>query len=240
MNSKQTLKAFLLLAMGLFLYSRFLGGTLQFYINERFVWLTILAAIGFIIVGLSYRYRPQCEHHGHTHGDLSWTGMLFVLAPIILGLLVPARPLGANAMSNRDVSIDSLTSVSAPNIETVLQKPKGERNILDWLTDFWAAQDPSAFTGQEAEVVGFVYRDDRFAEDSFMVSRFIVSCCAADAAPLGLVVRSEDASAFPDDQWVRVKGIFEVGQLDGREMPILAANILAPTDIPNQPYLYPY
>jgi hypothetical protein len=49
--------------------------------------------------------------------------------------------------------------------------------------------DPAAFIGQEARLIGFVYRDDRFNGDEFMISRFVISCCAADAAPLGLVVR---------------------------------------------------
>src|SRR5688572_30142203 len=108
-------KALVLVLMGLFLYSRFLGGTLLFYINDRFVWLTILASVGFILVGISYRYRSEESHEGHDHGDhshgqLSWGGLALIILPILLGLLVPPKPLGAAAMVNRDVSAKSLTS----------------------------------------------------------------------------------------------------------------------------------
>jgi putative membrane protein len=236
-----SIKAMGLVGMGLFLYSHFFNGTLLFYINERFVWLTFLAAVGFIIVGASYRYRSKHDHHHeHQHNSVSWGGLLLVMLPVILGLLVPARPLGAAAMSNRDVSARSLTSVAVPENGDVLTKPKMDKNVLDWLIEFRTSPDPAAFSGEEARVIGFVYRDDRFAADEFMVSRFVISCCAADAAPIGLLVRSPDGSQFGDDTWVQVTGTFESGQLDGETMPVLLADTIEPAEIPEQPYLYPY
>jgi putative membrane protein len=238
-------KALALVLMGLFLYSRFLGGTLLFYINERFVWLTILASAGFILVGVSYRYRsaenPETHEHGdHSHGQLSWGGLALVILPVLLGLLVPPKPLGAAAMVNRDVSAKSLTSAAAPQGGAVLAKPKAEKNILDWLIEFRSTSNPAAFEGQEARLIGFVYRDDRFAADTFMVSRFVLSCCAADAAPLGLMVRWPESSTLAADQWVEVTGHFKPGEFEGEPMPILMAEKLTPTTVPDQPYLYPY
>jgi putative membrane protein len=244
---RTTWKALVLVIMGLFLYSRFLGGTLLFYINERFVWLTILASAGFILVGVSYRYRSEENHepgdhsHGdHSHGQLSWGGLTLIILPVLLGLLVPPKPLGAAAMVNRDVSAKSLTSAAAPQGGAVLAKPKAEKNILDWLIEFRSTSNPAAFNEQEAHLIGFVYRDDRFAADTFMVSRFVLSCCAADAAPLGLMVRWPESSTLAADQWVEVTGHFEAGELDGEPMPVLIAEKITPTAIPDQPYLYPY
>ena len=245
-----SIKAVALIAMGLFLYSRYVTGSLLYYINERFVWLTLLASLGFILVGASYHYRAGTQHHSHDHhdhhdhgdhqhGSLSWAGLLLVVSPIVLGLLIPPRPLGAAAMSTRDLSAKSLTSVTAPETD-VLSKPKGDKNILDWLVEFQSANNPAAFNGQEARVIGFIYRDDRFAANEFMVSRFTISCCAADAAPIGLLVRAGDDVALADDSWVEVRGHFEAGQLDGESMPLLIATDITQTDVPEQPYLYPY
>ncbi|HEX9921814.1 MAG TPA: DUF1980 domain-containing protein, partial [Anaerolineae bacterium] len=131
-------KAVALILMSLFLYSRFFNGNLFYYISERFVWLTILASVAFIVVGISYRIgsRHQPDHEGHSHDQLSWGGLALVALPIILGLLVPPRPLGAAALTNRDVSVESLTSAAGPESNKVLSRPKGERNILDWVIDF--------------------------------------------------------------------------------------------------------
>lgn len=239
-----TLKAVTLIGMGLFLYSRFVNGTLFFYINERFMWLILFAAIGFMLVGISYRYRPQHAHHhnhnGHQHFEFSWFGLFLVILPVALGLLIPPKPLGAAAMVNRDVSIESLTSAAAPDSNTILSKPKGDKNVLDWLVEFRQAKDPALFRGQEAKVIGFVYRDDRFGSDEFLVARFVLSCCAADASPMGLVARWPNSPTLPDDQWVEVKGYFEPGHFSGEAMPILVAESVTPTDIPERPYLYPF
>jgi uncharacterized repeat protein (TIGR03943 family) len=247
---KNTTKALLLIGMGLFLFSRILSGKLFFYINERFYWLIVFAVVGFVLVGLSYRYRPQHnhEHHhhdhehddDHQHGQVTWFGVSLLLLPILLGLLIPPRPLGAAAMANRDVSIDSLTSAAAPEGGNILAKPRRDKNVLDWLIEFRSAQDPASLAGEEVEVIGFVYRDDRFGPEQFMVSRFVLSCCAADASPLGLVVQWPDGGSFADDEWVTVKGHLEPAQFAGEEMPIIIANTVTVTEIPDQPYLYPF
>jgi uncharacterized repeat protein (TIGR03943 family) len=237
-----SIKALALIAMGLFLYSRFFTGSLFFYINERFIWLTILASLGFILVGASYRYRSKQEtgHNQHQHGGLSWAGLLLVMSPVILGLIVPPRPLGAAAMGNRDVSFKTLPATTAAGSDNILAKPQSEKNILDWLVEFQSSTDLAAFEGQQATVTGFVYRDDRFDDDSFMVSRFVLSCCAADAAPIGLVVRSPESSQFSDDSWVEVSGHFVPGPFDGAQTSFLVADSIETVDIPDQPYLYPY
>jgi putative membrane protein len=118
----------------------------------------------------------------------------------------------------------------------VLTRAAAERNILDWLRAFGAADDPSAFAGQEATVVGFVYRDESFDAQQFMVSRFVVSCCVADATVLGLIVSWPDSLDLPLDTWVEVHGAF---QADQQATPVLVADRVTPTAPPNQPYLYP-
>lgn len=251
---KSTIKALALIALGLFLYSRIYNGTLLYYISERFAWLTLFAAIGFLIVAASYRFRAaqadahehephkshEHPHAGHTHGNLSWGGLLLVALPVILGLLVPPKPLGAAAMSNREISVGGVTSATSPKTAQVMSRPNTEKNVLDWLIDFRLAQNPAAFAEQEAKVIGFVYRDDRFDRDKFMVSRFAISCCAADAAPLGLVVHWPKTSGLTSDQWVEVSGRFQPGEFDGEPMPFLIADKVTPVEVPDQPYLYPY
>lgn len=263
---KLSFKTLVLISLGLFLYSRIYTGTLLFYISERFTWLTLLAAIGLLLVAVSYRYRsaqthdhahdpyhedghdhehahahePSLDHADHQHGHLSWSGLLLLAMPVILGLLIPPKPLGAAAFSNRDVRVESLTSVAPPQGGAVLARQGGDKNILDWLMDFRQQPDPAAFADQEAKLIGFVYRDERFGADTFMVSRFVMSCCAADAAPLGLMVQWPESADLALDQWVEVKGRFQPGEFDGEPMPILVAEAVAPTEVPEQPYLYPY
>jgi putative membrane protein len=253
-----SLKALILIGMGLFLYSRFANGTLAFYINARFFGFTLLAVVGLILVGLSYRFGnnskavddPAAPHahaqedthdHVHSHG-LTWGGVALVMLPILLGIAVPPRPLGASALANRELNT-SLNQTTMPGIiGGAAQKASTEMNHLDWWKRFRASsnlnQDPQVI-GQEAKVVGFVYQDERYGEGHFLLVRYTVSCCVADASALGLVVAAEAAASLQPDQWVEVSGTFTPSTLEAWQMPVLEASAITPIEIPDQPYLYP-
>lgn len=266
------LKTAVLMALGIFLYTRITSEVILFYINDRFVLLTLLASVGFILVAASYvrQFLPggkqddahtheqhahdhdddhaQHDHEQHTHAQhdhaqhdhahsLTWVGLLIVALPVLLGVLVAPRPLGAAAVGNREVNIGGLSAAPVGSDRRV-DIATGERNIIDWLVAFQQTDDLASFNGQEANVVGFVYRDGRFADDSFMVGRFIVSCCVADANPVGLIVQWPDAPDLADDQWVQVNGRFQIGTFDGQQMPILIIDTIEQIEPPAQPYLY--
>jgi len=239
---ERTLKGLVLIGLALFLSHSVINGTLLFYINRRFAWLTLVAILLLLLVAAAYRRQvPAGNHHEHGHhqhqaGDNAWIAVALVALPLLLGLLVPPRPLGAQAVGVREVNIDG---VGLSNDDAVLMRAAAQRNILDWLRAFQSAADPAAFDGQEASVIGFVFRDGAFASDQFMLSRFVVSCCVADATVVGLIVSWPGSVDLPLDTWVEVRGTFEQGQFDGEIRSILNADSVTPTLPPAQPYLYP-
>ena len=257
---KRYLQAAILFSTGFFLLSRLATGTLFYYINQRFTWLILLAIAGFTIVAVGYAFGSSHQHahhhdHDHDHDDhdhdhhhshdhnLSWGGLLLVAAPVILGFLVPPQPLGAAAMENREVNLGSASSIALPGNGDVLNlKEDQQKDIMDWLVNFQRSDNPAEFDGEEAHVVGFVYRDGRFVDypELFMTSRFTLSCCVADATAIGLITRWPDAETIDKDQWVEVKGQFQLGEFFGQQVPILIAESITPTDAPEQPYLYYY
>jgi uncharacterized repeat protein (TIGR03943 family) len=159
-----------------------------------------------------------------------------VAIPLLLGVLVPPQPLGAQAVSRRELNVDG---VGLGGGEQMMVQEGRERNILDWLRAFSAAEDPISLAGQEAQVVGFVYHDDTLARDQFMLSRFVVSCCVADATVLGLIVSWSDSHQLPADTWVEVTGHFAFDPNKEEPTPMLIADGVIPTAPPIQPYLYP-
>lgn len=238
---ERALKALLLIGLALFLYSRIANGTLYFYISERYAWLTALAVIGFLIVALSYRRAAQSshdhEHHDHNHG-LTWVGALLVASPILLGLLVPPQPLGASALSTREINTGGADSVMPAVVRRAEEKAAIDRNLLDWVTAFRAANSSGErFEGVEANVVGFVYREENQADGSFWIARFIVGCCVADASPVAVLVRTAQTDNLIDGEWVRVVGRFR--EEADAQAPVLVAESVEVVPAPNQPYLYP-
>lgn len=250
------LKALLLIALALFFYSRLANGSIYFYINQRFVAFTLLAVAGLIAVGLSYRLGKAGadhthgdeahEHHypdhgGHDHNhDLTWGGVALVLLPIVLGLVIPPRPLGAAALANREVNLSQTTMPAV--VSLAAPKLSDENNILDWWKIFRSATNlrtDERVIGQPANVIGFVFNEERYGADHFMLVRFAVSCCVADASVLGLVVKAPAGLKFENDQWVTVQGRFIPSDLESWKMPVLVAEQVEPIAVPQQPYLYP-
>jgi uncharacterized repeat protein (TIGR03943 family) len=90
-------------------------------------------------------------------------------------------------------------------------------------------------------VVGFVYTGDRSLQpDEFSLARFVITCCSADGAAVGLPVRAPGAAAMARDTWVHVEGTLDVSMPPGAEpRAVIAATRVTPVDVPRNPYLYP-
>lgn len=248
---RPALKLLLLVGLALYFAYNIVSGNLSNYINQRFAWLTsvavglfLLLAVGSLLELRRVRHAVPHDHdhehdhehhdHDHDHGGLSWAVIAVAAVPLLLGTLIPSRPLGSSAVDG-NISLNAASVTSATTFTTDPLK----WNVLDWLRSFNRADDLSSFNGRQADVVGFVYREPTFPADTFMVARFTVSCCVADASAIGLAVRSADSAALTADTWVRVTGVFAVGTFRGDSIPILTANHIEVVPQPEHPYLYP-
>jgi uncharacterized repeat protein (TIGR03943 family) len=122
---------------------------------------------------------------------------------------------------------------------TSLEIASVDRTILDWIRAYNYASDVSQFNGQKANVVGFVYHDSRLAKDEFLVGRFALNCCVADATAIGMVVKTDKALTFADNSWVRVAGTVSAAEVDGKKIPLITVEEIDQVGEPAQPYLYP-
>jgi putative membrane protein len=243
------LKTGLLLGLGLYFLYNIVSGSLVNYINARFAWLSYLAVVLFLLLGVSSAYdvlkpgkrkhkhddHAHDHHHDHDHAHLSWAALAIIAIPLVLGTLIPSQPLGADAVGG-SISVNAVSNGS--NWSAFTTNPL-EWNVLDWLRAFNNSEDAASFNGQQADVIGFVYKEPTFGENQFMVARFTISCCVADASAIGLPVAWQGTSALPQDTWVRVQGAFEVGEFQGDSLPILQAASVETVAQPEHPYLYP-
>jgi putative membrane protein len=234
--AQDAVKTIVLLGLGLYLIYSIASGDLNNYINNRFAWLSYVAAALFLLLGVSSAYaltrsRADSSHHHHS---LSWPSLFIISVPLLLGIFIPSRPLGASAVGS-GVSVNAGTGASTNVVDI---RPQ-DRNVLDWLRAFYNAQNPDSFNGQQADVIGFVYSEPRFGANQFMVARFAISCCVADARAIGLPVFWAQTANLKQGDWVHVKGAFQSGTFEGDTMPILQAVSVDPTTQPDHPYVYP-
>ena len=253
----RSFQALLLLGLFLFLMGKVLNHQLLWYINQRFVLLTqigivflaILAQGLFTEVQLS-RKRQEAEqpddehhhrehHHDHDHDHAPSSGNLWImLIPLLIGILIPARPLDSAAVSAKGITTSSAL-VSAQSSSRLFETESEQRNVLDWVQIFFFEKDLNPFIGQQASVVGFVYREESLPQGQFLVSRFILSCCAADGYAVGMIVDSPQAGSFEKDTWIKVSGPVDVVSFNGNPSPLIHAETIEVVPQPDQPYLYP-
>ncbi len=186
----------------------------------------------------------QHLHTNHSHeGELpeGRNGLaLWVIAlPLLIGILLPARPLGSVAAATRGMNTNAPLSAGTSTVIEVSDLPSDQRSVLDWLRLFDQTSDLASLSGQEADVTGFIYHDIRLEGGQFMVARFSLTCCVADATAIGMVVDWPEAGKLPDNQWVRVRGPVEVGQIEGKTVPLIRAESIEMVPQPEQPYLFP-
>ncbi|MFF2596747.1 TIGR03943 family putative permease subunit [Priestia megaterium] len=94
------------------------------------------------------------------------------------------------------------------------------------------------FIGKKIEVNGFVYREKGFKDNQFVVARFGISCCAADASVYGLLSTLENASVLKKDTWVHIKGTIKKTTYNGEDVPYIQVQQIESIHQPDNPYVY--
>lgn len=244
----RSLQTLLLLGLFLFLMSKVINNQLLWYINYRFV---VLAQIGILFLAIliqrlfkevrssRQRQEPKGHDHDHEHDHTPAPINLWImLIPLLIGIFIPARPLDSSAVSAKGLTTSSAL-ISSDSASRLFETESEQRNILDWVKIFYFEKNLDPFLGQQASVIGFVYRDENLPQGQFFVSRFILSCCAADGYAVGMIVESPEADSFEKDTWVRVTGPVDVVVYDDRTSSLIRAEAIEVVPQPEQPYLYP-
>jgi len=192
-----------------------------------------------IVIGLTRLTKFHTDQNGQPQlSEISGAALILLAIPLILGVIVPARPLSTSSLNTRGMSLSAPVSIGQQSIQTMEIAPD-DRTVLDWIKIINYEQDLSPYLGKSANVIGFVYHDPRLKTDQFMVGRFVITCCAADAFAIGMAVDWPDSANLVDNSWVNVKGTVDVLTIDGQKVPVIHAQAVNPIQAPEQPYLYP-
>jgi len=246
----------LLVLMGLMLVLKISNHSIIFYIHERFIPLTILAAAllfwlarGLVFAPATSGSQAQAEnsttlepvelHSEHAGGHTKpFSTLLLLLLPVVLGFL-PAAPLTPEAVLQQGMVVSAYTVDAGTGPISLFSVPPENRSMLDWFRLVDEADDPSVFIGQPVSLIGTVVLQDDLPPGQFFLSRLLLTCCAADAYPVGILVDTGTASVPEEGLWIRVEGSMQMIETGTRQQPKIAAETVFMIDPPAQPYIYP-
>ena len=187
---------------------------------------------------------------GGVRGGYAGVFGLAVFAVALAGMAVAAKT--GIAFSQFSYA-DSLGSqyTAAPPAQTALsriappQLPLQDgRIIMDddtfslWLTELYTKLDK--WVGTEITAVGSVWKDSElFEPNDFALARMMMTCCAADMQPVGLLAQWSGAQELTDGEWVEITGMLSKKPYKAGFDPYIIVASVKKIDSPGREYIYP-
>lgn len=230
---------------GILMLKYWLTGKLNVLIHPNYFWLVIVGGLGLIIVGglkgwelFSRRRLPNSQPIQHITLFPPGVGSALLLTTAIIGLVFTPRVFASQTALQRDVSGFLGATRSQPQAFRS-SKPPQARSLLDWVRILNVYPEPDAYTSQKVKVQGFVIHPPELPSQYLLLSRFVITCCAADAYPVGLPVKlTGDRLSYPPDTWLEIEGNMITDNLGGKRQLTIQASSLKKIPEPQNPYEY--
>lgn len=199
------------------------------YLSSRTAWVVPTGAILLTFALLGRLLSLRTEEPKPITARSTW-GIGLIILPVITVLALPPASLGSYAASRRSTFSSGGIVASADEIAT------GDLSLLDVAGGLRSRAGVAALSdraGEEVDFTGFVTKDPGGPADEFVLNRFLVSCCVADALSVSVRVVGAPPGKFRADQWVRVSGRFYPL---GRDVIVDSSDIVV-VERPKRPYL---
>lgn len=213
---------------------------LDYFINPRLHYLSVLSVIFLLVLGMVQ--LKNVEKRG-AHPVGGW-GYFMVCLPIAFFLVFPSKPLDTSLADNKiytyvpkqvkesnsskNESTDVPLELSEEEWQIPYKKKAAELKKLPLIVltneNYVEVSNllmmyPEQFTGKKIRTVGFVYREEGFKADQFVLARLSMTCCVADAGVIGFLIDSPQSSQFKKDQWFQIEGTFELKKNEYGDVP---------------------
>ncbi len=202
---------------------------LLIYIHPRYIIFTItLCALAGLILIASLFIKDSEGLHKHKESKLGLIPLMLLVAVMIV---IPPKTLSSSTVTQR-----LSNSQSGQQSNQVFSGSTLGLSVSDWFQILSLNEEPEYYALKPAKITGFIY-DAGLGEDTVWVSRFILTCCAVDARPVGVPVRVENwAENYSEDDWVIVEGNFELSETSEGSKIVLIPDKIEKTEEPENPY----
>lgn len=231
-------------AWGILLTKLWISGQLYLLIHPNYIPLTVIAGLGLLFVGGVEAWRVAKRRQGYSNNQQHVnlikpsisSSILLIVA--IIALFINPRPFTSEKAIHRGVIENIADARTIPKSFRASNRPE-ERTLIEWVRTISSYPEPDAYKGQKAKITGFVVHSPDQPDNMFLLTRFVITCCAADVYPVSLPIKiNESRASYPPDRWLQVEGQADVDNSNGkRQVVIVASNITAIAE-PKNPYDY--
>jgi putative membrane protein len=258
-------QGFILFNFVLYLFKLFQTGEINKFVAPRISWL-LMITLGILLVLMVYAFltslradeHQDCTCCAHTHNRNGKAVWILLLLPPVIGVCFPLQSLNtsmlnsqlhaASSIKKAPVKKETSTNIVVAKSADGRSSDKRELSLADLQENY--SYSPRQYENQAFTVTGMVYHPPGWKAKRFIVMRYMISCCAADATPVGLVVEMEKGKKYKDNTWVKVGGVMAAEKMpemdtllpvswwnDVEKKPILLGQSIQEIAEPAQPYL---
>jgi uncharacterized repeat protein (TIGR03943 family) len=213
----------------LFFLSISLTGNFKIFV-KKFYFPYIIIGILILIFILAIEIRKEKRFKEVNVYDI--LSFIIFLFPILLFLIVKPTTLPTYVAMKRGIQTEFLSEDILKSLyEKIETEGKYKKLTIKQILAL-SKSKPEEINEKDIAVEGMVYKN----EGKFTLIRFLITCCAADATPLGIEIeyKEETGKELKNEEWVKVKGKAKV---ENGKVKIYAEGIekISP---PKDPYLY--
>ena len=178
-----------------------LSGRAGDYVGPKTAWVVPFGGIVLTITALLYLRGVRAPEPSRGPSAREVVGLLALLAPLLLVAAAPSSSLGALAVERKRSSGDPRAAVS--RLDRTGDLTLYDIAVANASADY--AKERQISDGVKVTIDGLVSKESD--GESFEFSRFLASCCAADAMPYSIRVRpTGEAPPLELSQWLEVTG----------------------------------
>ncbi len=239
--------------IALMLSSLLITGEITLFIHPKLKWLVGLSIGLLVILGIIQLWQIGA---GELH-RIGWWSYSIVLLPIIVFLLVPPKALDASIASKKGVTYldgsvlnkqqENSTKTDLTYAEEVFDdfkkgiEPYKKMPVIEFSDQEYGDaytmiySFPNEVEGKKIKLKGFIYFDPEKKYQP-VISRFTITCCAADATVVGFYLKTDQE--FKENQWIEATGTIRIKKEEEFETPIIELESYKKIDPPKDPYVY--
>lgn len=218
----RVLRATGLVAWAGFFNYLWLSGRSVDYVGPRTTWVVVFGAIALTLASALYVSGLLARHEAPRPSVRELGRLVIVISPIALAATAPSVTLGAQAVDQKRTA-DGATSLAR------LEAYDGSIRLYELAA---AAYSPQ-FAAENGVAGGVLVEFDGFVskvheDGSIELSRFLASCCAADAMPYSVDISLPAGTSPPEkNQWLLVRGQVVEPTSGGRAFSVAATEVEA-------------
>jgi uncharacterized repeat protein (TIGR03943 family) len=232
-----------IIAWGLLLIKYSIDGTLNILIHPSYFTLATTTGIILLAIG-SYRgwqlfkHPQQQDRSSQEHISLlpKKFSTILLLGTAIAGLSITPRLFSSHTAVQQGIAESNIITRAQTKAFRTNTKPEN-RSLVDWIRTINNYPEPDAYQGQKVKITGFVIYPQQLPKEYILLSRFVITCCAADAYPIALPIKStQDLRTYRQDTWLEVEGKMTTETIASKRQVVVAVNTIKPISAPKNPY----